>query len=243
MTTGHFLLAALAGVCSPEPAQQVPVASVPQDRAQSTAEPANRPAYRIEAGDQLSVSFPYNPELNMVGPVGPDGRFAVPVVGNLELADRTLDEAATLISLALRRSGVVEDSRPTVSIQQYGAVVYVGGEVRLPGPVKLPGRLDPLQAVISAGGLLDTARSHRVVILHRTPDGRIVQTDVDLRAYARRGVPTNVALQSQDIVFVPRSSIAEADLWIDQHINKLLPFSRSLNYSLGPNPASTVLSR
>jgi hypothetical protein len=50
-------------------------------------------------------------------------------------------------------------------------------------------------------------------------------------------------LQSQDIVFVPRSSIAEADLWIDQHVNRLLPFTRSLNYNIGNNAVSVAAGR
>lgn len=194
-------------------------------------------AYRIAPGDELSISFPYNPELDHAGPVGPDGRFSLPLVGNLPLGGRTIDEVAATISAALRRQGIVEDARPTVAIRQYGAVIYVGGEVRTPGAVKLTQAMDPMQAVISAGGTLDTARTKKVVVIHRTPDGSIVQRHVDLREYARHGIATGIDLQPQDIVFVPRSSIAEANLWIDQHINKLLPFSRSLNYSLGNNNA------
>lgn len=189
--------------------------------------------YRIAPGDELAVTFPYNPELDHAGPVGPDGRFAMPLVGNLALGGRTVDEVARLIATDLRRQGVVEDARPTVAIRQYGAVIYVGGEVRQPGAVKLTQAMDPMQAVISAGGMLDTARTRQVVVIHRTPEGTIVQRHADLRDYTRRGIATGIALQPQDIVFVPRSSIAEADLWIDQHINRLLPFSRSLNYSIG----------
>lgn len=194
-------------------------------------------AYRIAAGDDLAISFPYNPELDHAGPVGPDGRFAVPLVGNLPVGGRTIDDVAAMISVELRRQGVVEDARPTVAVRQYAAVIYVGGEVRLPGAVKLTQAMDPMQAVISAGGMLDTAHSRQIVVIHRQPDGTIVQRHADLRQYARHGVATGIDLQPQDIVFVPRSSIAEADLWIDQHINKLLPFSRSLNYSIGNSNA------
>ena len=196
--------------------------------------PAYRtPAYRIAAGDELSVTFPYNPELNLVGPVGPDGRFMVPMVGNLPVAGQTLDDVAVDISTRLHNGGIVADARPVVSIRTYGAVVYVGGEVRTPGAVKMAQAGDPLQAVISAGGLLDTARTRKVVVIHRAADGSIVQRVADLRAYTRHGTSTGIVLESQDIVFVPRSSIAEADLWVDQHLNKLIPFSKSLNYSLG----------
>ena len=97
--------------------------------------------------------------------------------------------------------------------------------------------------MIVAGGLLDTAKSKQVVVIHRNDDGSIVQRYANLRAYAHHGLSAGPALQSQDIVFVPRSSIAEADLWVDQHINKLLPFSRSLNYSLGGAAVNTVVGK
>lgn len=204
-----------------------------------TAQAQDAP-YHIAAGDEVAISYPYNPELNLTGPVGPDGRFMVPLVGNLAVAGQTLDQVAADISQRLRAAGIVADARPVVSIHTYGAVVYVGGEVRLPGAVKMTQAVDPLQAVISAGGLLDTARTRKVVVIHRAADGAITQKVVDLKAYARDGRGTGVVLQSQDIVFVPRTSIAEADIWVDQHLNKLIPFSKSLNYSLG---TGTVFSR
>ncbi|WP_426260502.1 polysaccharide biosynthesis/export family protein [Sphingomonas sp. DC1100-1] len=224
-------------------AQVAPVGRTPVRRTMaSTPAPApapapapviDRTAYRIAPGDELAISFPYNAELDHAGPVGPDGRIAIPLVGNVPVGGRTIDEVAALISADLRRQGVVEDARPTVAVRQYGGVVYVGGEVRQPGPVKLTATMDPMQAVIGAGGLLDTARTRKVVVIHRNADGTIAQRQVDLKAYTKNGIATGIDLQSQDIVFVPRSSIAEANLWIDQHINKLLPFSRSLNYNLG----------
>lgn len=190
-------------------------------------------AYRIGAGDELSVSYPYNPEMNLAGPVGPDGHFMVPFVGNLAVGGHTLDEVAAEISRKLRSGGIVADAHPVVAIRTYGSVVYVGGEVRNPGPVKLTEAGDPLQAVISAGGLLETAHLRKVVIIHRAADGSIGKRVADLRAYSLLGRSPGIVLQAQDIVFVPRSSIAEADLWVDQYLNKLLPFSKSVNYSLG----------
>lgn len=234
--TAAMLLAAawLMQGCAGSPV----AAAVAPPQAAAVPRPAND-AYRIAPGDEIAVTFPYNAELDHAGPVGPDGRFAMPLVGNIPLEGRTIDEVAALISTDLRRQGVVEDARPTVAIRQYGAVIYVGGEVRQPGAIKLTQAMDPMQAVISAGGMLDTAKTRQIVVIHRTPEGTIVQRHADLRRYAKHGETTGIDLQPQDIVFVPRSSIAEADLWIDQHINKLLPFSRSLNYSLGNNAVVT----
>lgn len=230
-----IVLASVAGLVAP-------VALIAQ-----VARPAVAPAppeYRISPGDELSVTFPYNAELNHDGPVGPDGRFTMPQVGNIVLASATVDEATAAISAALRRSGIVEDARPSLTIRQYGASVFVGGEVRNPGTVRLASGMDPLQAVIAAGGLLDTAKSKRIVIIRRGPDGTPMLRYVNLRDYVRHGVATGIEpLTSQEVVFVPKSSIAEANVWVDQYINRLLPFSRSVNYSIGNNTVNTVSSR
>ncbi len=205
--------------------------------APGVATPSTRvvpPEYRIGPGDELSVAFPYNPELNHDGPVGPDGRFTLPQVGNVLLARSTIAEATATISDQLRAAGIVADARPSVTIRTYGAAVFVGGEVKTPGLVRLTSGMDPLQAVIVAGGLLDTAKSKKIVIIRRGPDGVPVQHYVDLRAYLRHGLAAGVdPLAAQDVVFVPKSSIAEADIWVDQYLNKLIPFNKSLDYSVG----------
>jgi hypothetical protein len=38
-------------------------------------------------------------------------------------------------------------------------------------------------------------------------------------------------LLPQDVVLVAKSGIAKANLWVDQYITKLLPFSRNVSYS------------
>ncbi|MES3152086.1 polysaccharide biosynthesis/export family protein [Sphingomonas faeni] len=215
-----------------------------RDAAANRSVAAVAPEYRISPGDELSVTFPYNAELNHDGPVGPDGRFTLPQVGNIVLANATVDEATGTISAALRRLGIVENARPSLTIRQYGASVFVGGEVRNPGAVRLASGMDPLQAVIAAGGLLDTAKSKRIVIIRRGADGTPILRYVNLRDYLRHGVGTGIEpLHAQEVVFVPKSSIAEANVWVDQYINRLLPFSRSLNYSIGNGTVNTVPAR
>ena len=164
--------------------------------------------------------------------MGPDGRFVVPFVGNLAVAGRTLDEVAAEISQRLRSGGIVADARPVVAIKTYSSVIYVGGEVHNPGQVKLAQAGDPLQAVISAGGMLDTARLRKVVVIHRAADGSVAKRVVDLRAYAHDGHSPGIVLQAGDIVFVPRNRISEVDLWIDQFINRFVPFSRGFSYTI-----------
>lgn len=224
-------------VATPAWAQRQPAGSPP---------PASREIaeYRLGPGDQLAITYPYNAELNYEGTVGPDGRLTVPLIGALPVAGRTVGEAAAMVSEGLRRGGIVADARPSVAVRTYGAAIYVGGEVRTPGAVRLSGPMDVMRAVIMAGGVLETAKSKRVVVIRRMPDGTPSLRYVDLRAYVKNGgAGQSEMLQPEDVVFVPRSSVAEVNLWIDQHINRMLPFSRSLNYNVGDSAAGTVLSR
>ncbi|MEH3106989.1 MAG: polysaccharide biosynthesis/export family protein [Sphingomonas fennica] len=192
--------------------------------------------YRIGPGDELSVLLPTASELNHDGPIGPDGRFTMPYAGALPLAGLTTAEAEAAIAQALRANAIVAEARPSVTIRRYGATVFVGGEVRTPGAVTLAGGMDALQAVIVAGGMLDTARTRRVVVIRRDAEGRPVTTPLDLGRYSHKGGTAGAfALQPRDIVFVPKSSIAEVGAFVEQYINRVVPFSRSLNYNLGNN--------
>jgi hypothetical protein len=77
-------------------------------------------------------------------------------------------------------------------------------------------------------------------VIRRSTDGRPIILYVDLHAYTRGGAIKLPPLESRDVVFVPKSSIAEADVWVDQYLNKLLPFGKSFNYNVG-NYGNTVV--
>lgn len=200
--------------------------------------------YRIGAGDVLSVIMPYNPELNFEAPVGPDGRFTMPVAGTVPLAGLTVPEAGAAIDAALARQKVVGEAHASVSIRHYAQVVYVGGEVSRPGTVALRSAMDPLQAITAAGGLLDTARSKEIVLIRPGEDGKPMLRTVDLDALIGTGDHTQaVALLPRDTIFVPRSSIAEVDLWVEQYINRTLPFNRSFSYTINTNANSQTTTQ
>jgi protein involved in polysaccharide export with SLBB domain len=198
--------------------------------------------YRIGAGDELSVTFPYNAELNHDGPVGPDGRFSLPLIGSIALAGDTVTQATDIIRNALRDAGIVENAYPSVTVRRYGTNVYVGGEVHTPGVVQLAAGMDALQAVIVAGGLLESAKTGQIAIIRHDAENRPHITYVDLHGYTRGKANAKVAtLEPRDVVFVPKSKIAEVDTWIDDYINKTLPFSRGLNYTYANYPATAAV--
>ena len=239
---GYFYIAALAlslglSACGPE------VDSRYQQPDAFDAVQAVPTTYIIGPGDDLSVVLPFNPELNYEGPVGPDHNFTMPLAGTISTVGRTSDQMEEAISQALTDRHIARKPPVSISIRRYAQVIFVGGEVKNPGVVTLQNQMDPLQAILSAGGMLDTARTGSVVIIRRGPDGKPVLRVVDLDALIHTGDKAQaVALRPQDTIFVPKSSIAEVDLWVDEYINKTLPFQRGFSYTINtntPNPSNS----
>jgi polysaccharide export outer membrane protein len=187
------------------------------------------PEYLLYPGDEIEVATPTAAELTRTLRVGPDGRIALPLVGQIMAADRTLPELQQSVSAAyaphLRRPAV------EVTLRQAGPIrVWVDGEVRTPGVFELSGDLDAYQAVIQAGGFNPTARPEQVALIRRGPGGSRMMRAVDLRP--RRG--EIVALRRGDILFVPRSTLGELAAFFTQ-VRAAMPigFSYSLNGSNG----------
>jgi len=52
--------------------------------------------------------------------------------------------------------------------------------------------------------------------------------------------PNDILLKPFDIVFVPKSTIAKVNQFVEQYIDKLIPISRSLGLSYNLNPEIRV---
>ena len=121
----------------------------------------------------------------------------------------------------------------TVGVEEAAAsVVYVGGQVQRAGAYPLAGRRGIMEHVLLAGGLLEQARMDQVALIRRNPDGRPMLRQINLQSFAGTGQGDDVALAPGDIIFVPRSRIAEINLWIEQFVNRTLQINRSFNYTI-----------
>lgn len=189
------------------------------------------PAYRLYPGDELEIATPSAPELTRTLKIGPDGRIAPPLIGSVMAADLTTGQLAERLSAAYARQLV----RPVVEVSLKQAApmrVFVGGEVGAPGAIEMIGDMDALQAVVAAGGFKPSAKRDSVVLIRRSAGGRPMRRIVDLKRGLADPARTGLApLRRFDVVYVPRSSVAEAGLFMQQYVRDLLPvgFSYSLN--------------
>ena len=189
------------------------------------------PPYRIYAGDEIEITVPSAPELSKTVTVQPDGRVNLPLVHAVMLADRTTDEAEA----ALNQAYSSQLLRPEVYVAIKTATplkVFVGGEVDKPGVYDMPGDINALQAVIQAGGFKTSASRDSVIIIRRGADGRAMMRIANLgRGLSNPGRTDLVPLRRFDIIFVPRTSLAQAGVFVKQ-IEDVIPGSVGFEYAI-----------
>jgi len=186
--------------------------------------PANNEPYRIMEGDELEVKFFYNPELNETLTVRPDGKISLQLVDEVQASGLTpseLDDYLTEKYAKELRKPVV-----TVIVRSFsGQRVYVGGEVQTESLITMSPGMTAMQAVFQAGGFLDTAKQSETLVIRKGQDSKPIPIKIDLSASSSKvGMGAEFILRPNDIVFVPKSAIAEANLFVNQYIERLLLF-------------------
>ena len=190
----------------------------------SQAQDSQPEKYVIQRGDELQIKFFYNPELNDTVQVRPDGRISLQLVDDIVAAGLTpsqLDDALTRRYSEELKSPVV-----SVILRSFAAQrVYVAGEVNRQGLVDLTPGMTPLEAVIKSEGWMETGKPEATLVIRKGPDNRPFPIRVDLKE-AFRGTASGHTLQLQpfDIVYVPKTFIAEANKFVNQYVEKLLLF-------------------
>jgi protein involved in polysaccharide export with SLBB domain len=191
------------------------------------------PAYRLYPGDIVDVTVHTASELSGEYPVGPDGRVNLPLAGAIAVAGQSAPEAARLF--ASRYASVLRDPIIEVRAASFGSQrILVGGEVNEPGLQDLPStRIGVLEAVMLAGGPTIRARRGSVVVLRRAENGGVMMREVDLsRALDGRAGADTIPLTRHDIVFVPRSGIAEVNDFIELYVRNIIPIDQAFAFAL-----------
>jgi protein involved in polysaccharide export with SLBB domain len=188
----------------------------------SPARPEPGPAYRVQIGDSLHVRFIFQPDMSDEVPVRPDGHISLASTGDLPVLGLTPPEIEHLI--VERSSTKLRNPEVSVVVTKIGEQhVYVGGEVGKPGYVVLTPNMTPLQAVLEVGGFRTTAKLDSVLILTPGPDNHFVAARLDMKQVVDSGVPERVRLHPNDVLYVPRTTIADLDIVVDQYVRGLIP--------------------
>ncbi len=188
----------------------------------------DEPLYLFYPGDKLEVSIASAPELSRQTQVGPDGRITLGLIGQVMAAYKSVPQLQEEISA--RYAAILRTPEIIVYPGELGATrILVGGEVKNPGWVDMMGDMDALQAVMAAGGFLHSARTRKVVLIRRGHNGEAMRRIIDLGDILSGHGRDLIALRRFDIIYAPRTNVAEAGVWVEQWVNNLIP-GGILNY-------------
>jgi len=96
--------------------------------------------------------------------------------------------------------------------------VFVLGEVREPGVLRLTPQMSFMDALGQAGGLTKDGDSHSI---HLIRPGSGVNMEIDMSALLKPDIKLNVVMNEGDIVYVPRNGVAKVGYMLQQ----ISPFS------------------
>ncbi len=170
--------------------------------------------YRLGPGDMLVLILTGDVERGHTLEVTREGFIIIPQVGQVYVANLTLGQLEEQLFSRLGRvySGVRRGPNATTKFQLSIArlkniQVYVAGDVVRPGSYQMSSAGTVLTALYSAGGPTANGSFRRVEIRR----GGALVDSIDVYEYLLRGInPTDVRLQTGDVVFVPvRGALAK----------------------------------
>jgi protein involved in polysaccharide export with SLBB domain len=183
--------------------------------------PSNEP-YRLGVGDEVSVSVLAEPDLSGVVKVRPDGALTTPGAGTIHALGRTPEEVGQEIEEKLGQ--FLRHPHVDLVVTNFGEQrIFVMGEVLLPGDKPFYKGISALQAVAQCGGFNDRGSKASVLVLRRTGANDVEVRKLDLKTPLKGdGAGSDVALRPYDIVYVPKTSIANVDTFFDQYFKQTL---------------------
>src|SRR3989454_10164186 len=163
--------------------------------------------YKLGPGDNLVLIITGDVELAYSLPVTREGFLVIPQVGQVFVANLTVDQLRDVLYARLGRvySGVRRGANATtrfdVSVANVRAnQVYVIGEVAQPGAYQISSLGTVLTALYAAGGLTERAKIRGVEVQRL---GKRVVT-LDLYDYLLNGdTRSDIRLETGDVIFVP----------------------------------------
>jgi polysaccharide export outer membrane protein len=164
-----FIAISLAawGQTSASQASSVANAEQVQSRDADQTGQSRSPTIAIGAGDQIDIEIFDTPELSGPLRVSQTGEVNMPVLGNIQVAGLTPNQAARKIEAELKSRGILIEPHVTVSIAEYASQgATVTGEVHVPGVYPTLGSRRLLDMIALAGGVSPTA-GRVATIVHR----------------------------------------------------------------------------
>jgi protein involved in polysaccharide export with SLBB domain len=202
--------------------------------------------YTLGIGDTLSIKLLYNSELNSEVKVRPDGKISLPLIDEVMVAGKTPSQLKALVTdKYAKKLDVEETPEVTIMLQDCkipklivslmnsaSQIVYTVGEVNQPKVLNMIGPMKVLQAIALSGGANNNAKLDSIILIRYSNSNAATAHLLDMNQVLAGKIP-DVNLKPYDIVFVPKTSMAKTDIFM-QRIWRMIPtqFLFSFPYNL-----------
>jgi polysaccharide biosynthesis/export protein len=164
--------------------------------------PVNDAEYKIGAQDVLRIDVWKEEQLTRTVPVRPDGKVTLPLLNDVQAAGLTPMQLAGVLSEGLKK--YINNPQVTVTITEINSRrIYVTGEVTRAGAFPMLPNMTVLQALTSAGGFTQFAKTKKIYVL-RMESGKEVKHPFNYKDVINGKKPEdNIQLQAGDVIVVP----------------------------------------
>lgn len=185
-----FMLLATAALAATDlpPGARLPRVAVPSPDSEAVMPDAPVTSYVLGTGDQIRLTVYGEDDLSGQYEVGSTGMVALPLIGEVNAAGRTIAEFESAVAARLKQ-GYLKDPRVSAQVANYRPF-FILGEVSKPGSYPYVNGMTVLNAVALAGGYTYRADKDGVTITHAA-------------AAKENDVRENAAVMPGDIIRVP----------------------------------------
>ena len=160
--------------------------------------------YKLGPEDTVAVRVANQPDYSLDRTViSPMGRLYHPLVGEIDVAGMTVDQATDKLRTELAEY-IINPQVSLVLLDSKSAKVGVVGDVTHPGILTMPGPMSVLEAINAAGGVTSYGKATEVTVLRQLGAGQSKTMEVNVkRILEGKAQPgENFALQAGDTVVV-----------------------------------------
>jgi protein involved in polysaccharide export with SLBB domain len=189
----------LASEAPPAPLAEAPSLDLP------LPVPAN---YTLQPQDVLKVFIFQHDDLNKqteAVQVSPEHTISLPLVGVVNLRDKTARQAEQVIRDAYDRDYLVNPQVSVIVVKYADRSVNVLGQVGKPDRIPFPQEkgLTIIEAIALAGGPTRLADLKRVKLTRKYDDGTSSVSEVDVSSMMIKGGRGAIPLRTGDVIYVP----------------------------------------
>jgi polysaccharide biosynthesis/export protein len=170
--------------------------------------------YKLQPNDVVSLEYVFTPEYDQVATVEPDGTVRLKLIGSVKLAGLTLDQATAAITA--KASVPLNAPQITLTLKEFVKPHFtIYGEVARPGVYDIHGQITVLQALATSGGVKDTSKESRVLLIRKVNNDfaevKVVNTKFLSSA---KGVREDFPLRPDDMIVVPKNRLGKIEPYI-----------------------------